>query len=189
MAYWPGGGGAAAIADVLAGDANPSGRLPFTYARHSNNLVTYDRKFTSAVTEISAPGDIKLHPSKPQWEFGFGLSYTTFECTSLRLSSNILRPGETLTVSVDVKNTGARAGKETVELYTSDLFASITPAGKRLRAFTKILLQPGETQTVTFPLTAADLAFVDADCRTVTEPGEFDVLIAGLTARFRCEAA
>ncbi len=189
MAYWPGGGGAQAIADVLAGDANPSGKLPFTYARHSNNLVTYDRKFTSAVTEISAPGDIKLHPSKPQWEFGHGLSYTTFEISNLRLSSDILRPGEALTVSIDVKNTGARAGKETVELYTSDLFASTTPAGKRLRAFTKISLEPGGRRTVTFALTPADLAFVDAGCRTITEPGEFDVLIGGLTARFRYEAA
>jgi len=189
MAYWPGGGGAEAIAEVLTGDANPSGKLPFTYARHANNLVTYDRKFTSAVTEISAPGDIKLHPSKPQWEFGHGLSYTTFDISNLRLSSDILRPGETLTVSVDVKNTGSRAGKETVELYTSDLFASTTPAGKRLRAFTKISLDPGEMRTVTFALTAADLAFVDAGCRTITEPGEFDILIGGLTARFRYEAA
>jgi beta-glucosidase len=184
LAYWPGAGGAQAIANILVGDTNPSGKLPFTYARHANNLLTYDRKYTSAVAEISAPGDTKINPAKPQWEFGQGLSYTTFETKNLKLSSARLKGNGTLILTVDVTNTGARVGKEVVELYTSDLYASLTPAGKRLRAFTKVELQPGETKPVKFELRAADLAFVNAQGKTVTEPGEFVVLVGDLKAKF-----
>ncbi|MGC3959222.1 MAG: glycoside hydrolase family 3 N-terminal domain-containing protein [Verrucomicrobiota bacterium] len=184
LAYWPGAGGAQAIANILVGDTNPSGKLPFTYARHANNLLTYDRKYTSMVAEISAPGDTKVNPAKPQWEFGHGLSYTTFETKNLKLSSPQLKSGGVLTVTVEVTNTGQRTGKEVVELYTSDLYASLTPAGKRLRAFAKIELQPGETKPVQFELRAADLAFVNAAGKTVTEPGEFEVLVGGLKAKF-----
>ncbi len=188
IAYWPGSGGAQALANVLFGDTNPSGKLPFTYARHANNLLTYDRKFTSAVAEISAPGDTQINPAKPQWEFGHGLSYTTFEVKNLKLSAPVLKGNkDRLAVNVDVSNTGQRAGKEVVELYTSDLYASLTPPSKRLRAFTKIELQPGETRAVQFELSAADLAFVNGASKLVTEPGEFEVLVAGLKAKFRYE--
>ena len=184
MAYWPGSGGARAIANILVGDTNPSGKLPFTYARHANNLLTYDRKYTSALAEISAPGDTQVNPARPQWEFGHGLSYTAFETKNLKLSSATLKGDAKLAVTVDVTNTGKRAGKEVVELYTSDLYASLTPPGKRLRAFTKIELQPGETRTVKFELSAADLAFVNGASKLVTEPGEFEVLVGGLKAKF-----
>jgi len=187
LAYWPGAGGAEAIANVLFGDTNPSGKLPFTYARHVNNLLTYDRKYTSAVAEISAPGDTKINPAKPQWEFGHGLSYTTFAVKNLKLSSPVLKGKAKLAVSVEVTNTGNRAGKEVVELYTSDLYASLTPPLKRLRAFTKLELQPGETQAVAFELRAADLAFVNGASRLVTEPGEFEVLVGSLKAKFSYE--
>jgi beta-glucosidase len=185
LAYWPGAGGAQAIANVLFGDTNPSGKLPFTYARHANNLLTYDRKYTSAVAEISAPGDTQVNPAKPQWEFGHGLSYTTFAVKNLKLSAPELEGKEgTLTVTVEVTNTGKRAGKEVVELYTADLYASLTPPLKRLRAFTKIELQPGETKGVKFELRAADLAFVNGASKLVTEPGEFEVIVGDLTKRF-----
>ncbi len=187
LAYWPGAGGAQAIANILAGDTNPSGKLPFTYARHANNLLTYDRKYTSMVAEISAPGDTKVNPAKPQWEFGHGLSYTTFEAKNLKLSSARLKGKGTVTVTVEVTNTGPRAGKEVVELYTSDRYASLTPPGKRLRAFTKMELQPGETKPVQFELRAADLAFVNAQSQTVAEPGEFEVLVGDLKAKFNYE--
>lgn len=187
LAYWPGSGGAQAIANILVGDTNPSGKLPFTYARHANNLLTYDRKYTSAIAEISAPGDTKINPAKPQWEFGHGLSYTTFATENLKLSSTNLKGKGVLTVTMEVTNTGKRAGKEVVELYTSDLFASLTPPGKRLRAFTKVELQPGETKPVKFELRAADLAFVNGASKTVTEPGEFEVLVGALKARFNYE--
>lgn len=184
LAYWPGAGGAQALANILVGDTNPSGKLPFTYARHANNLLTYDRKYTSMVAEISAPGDTKVNPAKPQWEFGHGLSYTTFATKNLKLSSTKLKGKGTLIITADVTNTGQRAGKEVVELYTSDLYASLTPAGKRLRAFTKVDLQPGETKPVQFELRAADLAFVNAQSQTVTEPGDFEVLVGDLKAKF-----
>ena len=184
LAYWPGAGGAQAIANVLMGDTNPSGKLPFTYARHANNLLTYDRKYTSMVAEISAPGDMKVNPATPQWEFGHGLSYTTFALKNLKLSAPTLKGKSQLTITVDVTNTGQRAGKEVVELYTSDLYASVTPPGKRLRAFTKIELQPGETKPVQFKLSSTDLAFVNRASKLVTEPGEFAVHVGGLTARF-----
>lgn len=184
LAYWPGSGGAQAIANVLFGDVNPSGKLPFTYARHANNLLTYDRKYTSAVAEISAPGDTAINPAKPQWEFGQGLSYTTFALQNLKLSAPVLQGAGSLAVTVEVTNTGKRAGKEVVELYTSDLYASLTPPLKRLRAFTKIELQPGEMRTVRFELRAADLAFVNAQSKLVTEPGEFEVWVGDLKAKF-----
>lgn len=185
LAYWPGAGGAQAIANVLFGDVNPSGKLPFTYPRHANNLLTYDRKYTSMVAEISAPGDTKINPAKPQWEFGHGLSYTTFALTNLSLSATELKGDGTLTVSVEVRNTGTRAGKEVVELFTSDLYASLTPAGKRLRAFTKVELLPGEARTVKFELHASDLSFINAESKRVVEPGEFEVLVGELKAKFR----
>lgn len=188
MAYWPGSQGARAIANVLFGDTNPSGKLPFTYQRYANNLVTYDRKRSDSSDEIDPPTGHKSIEYMPQWEFGFGLSYTSFEYSNLRLSSPVLKGGrDHLTVSIDVSNTGKRTGVETVELYTHDLYASITPPLKRLRAFQRVALAPGERKTATFQLSVADLAFVDADGNLVTEPGEFEAIVGGSNARFRYE--
>jgi beta-glucosidase len=184
LAYWPGSEGARAIANVLFGDANPSGKLSFTYARYANHLLTYDRKLTDRLAETAPPEGRTAGEYAPQWEFGHGLSYTTFETKNLKLSAPTLTKDGRLNLTVDVTNTGKRAGKEVVELYTSDLFASLTPPGKRLRAFQKIGLQPGETTTVKFELTAADLAFVNQAGKLVTEPGAFEATIGNLTSRF-----
>jgi beta-glucosidase len=187
LAYWPGSQGARAIANVLFGDANPSGKLPFTYARYANHLVTYDRKLTGRIDEDSPPEGHQAIEYRPQWEFGQGLSYTTFACKNLKLSAPVLRGTGRLTVTVDVANTGSRPGKETIELYTRDLYASLTPPLKRLRAFQKVLLAPGQATTVRFELKASDLAFVNAASKLVTEPGEFEVTIGDRNARFRFE--
>ncbi len=187
LAYWPGSQGAEAIANVLFGDMNPSGKLPFTYARYPNHLVTYDRKYTSRIDEIEPPEGHTSEEYTPQFEFGSGLSYTTFEYRNLKLSGTRLTPRTKITVSVDLENTGKRSGRETVELYTHQLTASITPPLKRLRAFHKIELQPGESKTVKFELAAPDVAFVNAQSKLVAEPGEFEVMIADLKKNFRFE--
>jgi beta-glucosidase len=187
MAYWPGSEGARAIANVLFGDTNPSGKLPFTYARYANHLVTYDRKYTDRFEEFSPSQGRKSIDYRPQWEFGHGLSYTTFAVKNLKLSDTVLKPEGKLTAQVEVANTGTREGKEILELYTRDLYASLTPPLKRLRAFKKVFLKPGQTTTVSFNLTAADLAFVNTAGKIVAEPGEFEVLAAGLRSRFRYE--
>ena len=187
MAYWPGSGGAEAIARVLFGDENPSGKLPFTYPRHSNHLVTYDRKYTHSLGEISAPGETKVITSDPQFEFGHGLSYTTFEYTHLKVEPAILKKGGKALVSVTLANTGKRAGKECIELYSRDLFASLTPPLKRLRDFRKVELAAGQSTTITFELTPDQLAFVNGNSETITEPGDFELMIANLKAPLRYE--
>jgi beta-glucosidase len=177
MAYVPGSQGHNAIADVLFGDYNPSGKLPFTYPKASGDIVLYDNKFSERITEL-APGKMGEGGYKPQWPFGFGMSYTKFEYANLKLSSPVLKGDGTLKIMVDVKNTGQKAGKQAVELYTRDHFASVTPSTRRLRKFTKISLNPGEMKTVTFELNKKDLAFVGLDEKTfVTEPGDFDIMI------------
>ncbi len=182
MAYWSGKKTAEAIADVLFGDYNPDGRLPFTYHKSMGEIVLYDRKPTEEVREVF--NDNVGAGYDPLFAFGHGLSYTTFEYGDIVLSSGMIDANEKLTVTITVKNTGNMAGKHTVELYTRDLFASITPNMKRLRAFNKIHLRPGEVKTVTFTLTKDDLAFVNAELKTVTEPGEFEIMIGGRQATF-----
>lgn len=179
MAYNPSNEGGAAIADVLFGDANPSGKLPFTYPRTPNGLINYDHK--PFETENTAFGNMAF---KPQFAFGDGLSYTTFAYSDLRLSKQTISGNEELTVNVTVKNTGNRAGKEAVLVYVSDLVATISPPNKRLRRFAKVNLQPGQNRTLTFKLKREDLSFIGADNKPVAEPGEFDVTIGGLTQRF-----
>jgi beta-glucosidase len=184
MAYWPGSQGANAIADVLFGDYNPSGKLPFTYPRYSGEIMTYDHKPLDEAVEEVNPSYKYSYQFNPQWPFGHGLSYTTFEYSNLKLDAGKLTENWSLKVSVTVKNTGKMAGKETVELYSRDLYASITPSVKRLRGFKKIYLEPGASQTVEFELTKADLAFVNNDMKWVTEPGEFEVMIGALKSNF-----
>jgi beta-glucosidase len=183
MAYWSGKKTAEAIADVLFGDYNPNGILPYSYPRYSGEIVLYDRKHTEDVREIFN-SDMTWDGYNPLFPFGWGLSYTQFKYGAVSLSSNQLKGSDSLTVSVQVTNTGAREGKRSVELYTHQQYASITPNMQRLRAFKKINLKPGETQTVSFKLRATDLAFVNEKLKTVTEAGTFDVMIGDQKASF-----
>jgi beta-glucosidase len=179
MAYNPGNEGGTAIADVLTGNYNPSGRLPFTYPRSANNLFNYDRKlFEDTDTSF---GNLA---TRPQFEFGEGLSYTTYTYSNLRVTPKSVPAGGTVNVRLTVTNTGARAGRETVILYVRDEVASISPPGKRVRRFAKISLEPGQSRDLTFTLRPDDLSFVGADNRTIVEPGDFDVLVGSLTDKF-----
>jgi beta-glucosidase len=179
MAYNPSDEGGQAIADILFGDANPSGRLPFTYPRTPNGLINYDHK--PFETENTAFGNMAFNP---QFKFGEGLSYTTFAYSDLRLGKQTISANEELPVSVTVKNTGNRAGKEAVLVYVSDLVASMSPPGKRLRRFAKISLAPGQSKTLTFKLRREDISFINANNKPVAEPGDFEVKIGNLTQRF-----
>ncbi|MDH7461256.1 glycoside hydrolase family 3 N-terminal domain-containing protein [Chitinophagaceae bacterium 26-R-25] len=183
MAYWSGKKTGEAIADVLFGDYNPSGKLPYSYPRSMGEIVMYDRKPTEEIREIFN-SDMTMDGYKPLFAFGAGLSYTTFEYGDIQLSSKKLQGAAKLTVSITVKNTGSRDGKHTVELYTHDQYASITPNMQRLRAFQKIDLKAGESKTVTFTLDKNDLAFVNEKLKTVTETGDFDVMIGNKKATF-----
>ncbi|MEP7320586.1 MAG: glycoside hydrolase family 3 N-terminal domain-containing protein [Saprospiraceae bacterium] len=182
MAYRCGSKGGEGLADILYGDYNPSGRLSFTYNKYAGEMLTYDYKSTEELREdpgAKAPGYDPLYP------FGFGLSYTTFEYSDLRLSNNVLTGMETLEVKVKVKNTGQRTGAHSVDLYTRDLFASITPPGKRLRGYQKITLNAGETKELVFKINKDDLSFINAHSARVTEPGDFDVMIGSLKGTFK----
>lgn len=183
LAYWPGIEGAAAIADVVYGDVNPSGKLPFSYPRYTGNLITYDHKFTDVRQEL-LPGIETNTGYNPQYPFGFGLSYTTFAYSNFTLSSKELVGDNKLTVSVNVKNTGTKVGKEVIELYSRDLFASVTPPQKRLRAFKKVSLEPGQEQKIEFTIDKNDVAFVNQESKTVTEPGDFELTIDTLKSNF-----
>lgn len=179
MAYNPSDEGGRAIADILFGDVNPSGKLPFTYPRTPNGLINYDHK--PFETENTAFGNMAFNP---QFQFGDGLSYTTFAYSDLRLGKQTISANDELPVSVTVRNTGSRAGKEAVLVYVSDLVASISPPGKRLRRFAKISLDPGQSKTLTFKLRRGDLSFINAGNKPVAEPGDFEVKIGNLTQRF-----
>ncbi len=183
MAYWSGKKTAEAIADVLFGDYNPAGILPFSYPRYSGEIVLYDRKHTEDVREIFN-SDMTWNGYNPLFPFGWGLSYTKFTYGPINLSTIALKGKGSVTVNITVTNSGSREGKHSVELYTHQQYASITPNMQRLRAFKKINLKPGETQTVSFILTAADLAFVNANLKTITEPGNFDLMIGDQKASF-----
>ncbi|MEO5909249.1 MAG: glycoside hydrolase family 3 N-terminal domain-containing protein [Pelobium sp.] len=176
--YFLGNEGGDVVANTLIGNINPSGKLPYTYPRSSNSLINYYHKYTESLNFDEAAG---YHP---QWEFGFGLSYTTFAYSNLKISSADLTPTNTIEASVDVKNIGKTAGKEAVLMYVSDLVASITPEVKRLRAFDKIDLKPGETKTVKFTINKDELSFINSELKRVTEPGEFNLSIGGLTKNF-----
>jgi beta-glucosidase len=183
MAYWSGKKTAEAIADVLFGDYNPDGRLPFSYPRSMGEMVLYDRKHTEDVREIFN-SDMTWDGYKPLFPFGWGLSYTSFEYDDINLSTRILRGAAKLTVSITVRNSGSRDGRTAVELYSHQQYASIAPSMQRLRAFKKISLKAGDSQTVTFVIDRNDLAFVNAQLKTVTEPGNFDLMIGDKKATF-----
>lgn len=178
-AYLPGSEGGRAVTDILSGKANPSGKLPFTYPKYSNSLFVYDHKGTDVI-----PSNDLAKGFDVQFEFGHGLSYTTFEYSDLRLSADQIDLAEQITIEVDVANTGERTGKEVVQLYVADRVASITPSVKRLRGFKKVSLEPGEKRTIKFVLSADDLAFVGKDMEWITEPGLFEVMVANQKMRF-----
>ena len=182
--YLPGNFGGNALADVLYGDINPSGKLPYTYPQFPNALFTYyhkpseSRETTEGIYNYNADYN-------PQYVFGHGLSYTTFNYSNVKLSSSTLKKGQTLTISVDVSNTGKVLGKESVLLFISDLLASdISPDVKRLRGFDKIELKPGETKTVSFKITSDNIGYVNSELMKVTEPGEFEVQLGNQKIKF-----
>ena len=182
----PGNYGGDALANLLAGDANFSAKMPYTYPREINSLNTYDYKVSEEVGTMAGAYNYDAKVSL-QWPFGYGLSYTTFEYSNLKVDKATFSADDVLTVSVDVKNTGSRAGKEAVLLYSSDLVASVVPDNRRLRDFTKIELQPGEVKTVTFQLPAKNLAFVGADGKWTLEEGDFILKVGNQTVPTACE--
>ncbi|HEV7645866.1 MAG TPA: glycoside hydrolase family 3 N-terminal domain-containing protein [Pyrinomonadaceae bacterium] len=179
LAMDPGNEGGRAVADVLFGDYNPNGKLPFTYPRSPGYLTTYDANSFERVLDAS-----KLPTFQPQFEFGFGLSYTTFGYSDLKLSSNRVAMNGSISATIQVTNTGKLAGKETVIVYVRDEIASLMPAAKRVKRFAKVYLEPGESKTLTFTLRAEDLGFVGPDNKPVIEPGDFTVMIGSQTATF-----
>ena len=182
----PGNEGGDALASLLAGDDNFSGRLPYTYPRHPASLTTYDFRASEQSTTMEGAYDYNAFIDV-QWPFGYGLSYTTFEYSNLHVDKPFFTERDTLTITVDVRNTGSKAGKESVLLYSRDMVASIVPEGRRLRAFQKIMLQPGEQQTIRFTLPARELAFVGEDGQWHLEPGEFQIQIAHHSQTIVCE--
>jgi Beta-glucosidase-related glycosidases len=179
MAYNPSNEGGTAVADVLYGDYNPNGRLPFSYPRTPNGLITYDHKLFE--TENTAYGNTAF---SPQFEFGSGLSYTTFGYSNLQVSPSNTSANGTVKVNVTVTNQGQRAGKETVILYVRDVVASLSPPGKRVRRFAKVSLNSGESRTLSFTLRPEDLSFIGLNNKPVIEPGDFEVMVGGLTGKF-----
>ena len=178
LAFLPGMEGGKAIANILFGDVVPSAKLPVTYPRYPNALLCYDHKPLDATNG---------NTYAPQWPFGFGLSYTTFEYSDLRLDRQTLKQTETLGISVAVRNTGTRAGAEPVLLYLNDNYGSVSRPVKQLKGFKKILLQPGEQQTVRFTLDAAALSFIGRQNTRIVEPGTFTVMTGPLSAGFVLE--
>ncbi|MCM1111530.1 MAG: glycoside hydrolase family 3 C-terminal domain-containing protein [Clostridium sp.] len=184
----PGNFGADALANILSGDTNPSGRLPFTYPRHPAGLTTYDYRVSEETDRMEGAYDYEAAVSV-QWPFGYGQSYTTFDYANLSCSKPQFSAGDELVFTVDVTNTGDVAGKEVVMLFSRDLVASLTPENRRLRAFQKIELAPGETRRVELPVKASDLAFVDLDGKWVLEKGDFRIQVGDQTMTVNCAEA
>lgn len=182
----PGNMGGDALVNLVSGKSNFSGKMPYTYPKEINSLANYDFKKSEEVGTMEGAYDYNAKITQ-QWGFGYGLSYTSYQYSNLKVSQSDFRHGDIIKVSVDVKNTGKVAGKESVLLFSSDLIASMVPDGRRLRAFDKIELQPGETKTVTFDLNADDLAFVGYDGKWVLEEGDFKLMIADQSADIHCE--
>ena len=178
--------GGDALVNLVSGKSNFSGKMPYTYPKEINSLANYDFKKSEEVGTMEGAYDYNAKITQ-QWGFGHGLSYTSYQYSNLKVSQSDFRHGDIIKVSVDVKNTGKVAGKESVLLFSSDLIASMVPDGRRLRAFDKIELQPGETKTVTFNLNADDLAFVGYDGKWVLEEGDFKLMIADQSADIHCE--
>ena len=183
----PGNMGGDALVGLVSGKSNFSGKMPYTYPKEINSLANYDFKKSEEVGTMEGAYDYNAKITQ-QWGFGYGLSYTTYKYSNLKVSQSDFRHGDIIKVSVDVKNTGKVAGKESVLLFSSDLISSMVPDGRRLRAFDKIELQPGETKTVTFDLNADELAFVGYDGKWVLEEGDFKLMIADQSTDIYCTA-
>lgn len=181
----PGNMGGDALANLVSGKSNFSGKMPYTYPKEINSLANYDFKKSEEVGTMEGAYDYNAKITQ-QWGFGYGLSYTSYKYSNLKVSQSDFRHGDIIKVSVDVKNTGKVAGKESVLLFSSDLIASMVPDGRRLRAFDKVELQPGETKTMTFELKADDLAFVGWNGKWRLEEGDFKLMIADLSADIHC---
>ena len=181
----PGNMGGDALANLVSGKSNFSGKMPYTYPKEINSLANYDFKKSEEVGTMEGAYDYNAKITQ-QWGFGYGLSYTTYKYSNLKVSQSNFRHGDIIKVSVDVKNTGKVAGKESVLLFSSDLIASMVPDGRRLRAFDKVELQPGETKTMTFELKADDLAFVGWNGKWRLEEGDFKLMIADQSADIHC---
>lgn len=175
LGFLPGMEGGAAMADILFGDVNPSGKLPISYPRASNDIVPYDHKPMEA---------FESNQYRPLYPFGHGLSYTRFETRGLKLNKDRITSGDSIVASVKVKNTGERPGKEAVLLYLNDEVASVTRPVKQLKAFTKVELKPGQEQTLQFTLTSNDMSFIGLDMKRIIEPGAFKIMVGNETARF-----
>ena len=181
----PGNMGGDALVNLVSGKSNFSGKMPYTYPKEINSLANYDFKKSEEVRTMEGAYDYNAKITQ-QWGFGYGLSYTSYKYSNLKVSKSDFCHGDIIKVSVDVKNTGKVAGKESVLLFSRDLIASMVPDGRRLRAFDKIYLQPGETKTVTFDLKADDLAFVGYDGKWRLEEGDFKLMIANQKAYIHC---
>ena len=177
--YLPGDFGGIALSQILFGDVNPSGKLPFTYPRHTGSLLFYDHKHTELLDK-----DFGYNTFNPQWEFGFGLSYSKFVYSNLKIDKKSYAQADVVRISVQVKNESDRPAKEVVQVFVSDLVASITPSVKRLRAFKKVNLKAGETKTIEFEMPISELAFVNKVLKWIVEPGEFVIQVKHLTTKF-----
>ena len=174
MAYWPGHEGGRALARLINGESNPSGKLPYTYPRYTNTLQTYQHKGSDKLDR-----QFGMSGFNPQWEFGHGLSYTSFSFDQLSMSSDTIFTGQNLIVSIEVSNTGKHPGMEVVQFYIRDLVASITPDDRKLIGFEKVSLQPGERKEVSLTVSYADLQFVNLNNEWIAEPGDFELLVGG----------
>jgi len=175
LAYLPGPEGGRAIADIIFGDVNPSGKLPITYPKSANDFKCYDHKFS----EITPPNRYE-----PLFPFGYGLSYTNYTYSDLKVDKEQVKKGEEIKITITVKNTGNVAGREVILLYLSDLFRSVTPPVRQLKRFQDVTLKPGESKTVEFVLKTHDLSFIGIDNKRITEPGEFVISVADLMQKF-----
>ncbi len=182
----PGNYGGDALANLVAGDANFSGKMPYTYPKEINSLITYDYKPCEHIGKQMEGAYNYDAVVNVQWAFGYGLSYTTFAYSNLKVDKTSFTADDVLTFTVDVKNTGNLAGKESVLLFSSDLVASLTPDNRRLRAFDKVELQPGETKTVTLKVKGSDLAFVGYDGRWILEAGDFRMQVGNQVVEVAC---
>ncbi len=186
MAYRPATMGATAITKVLTGEYNPNGLLPFTYPRNSGDILTYDHKYSEGVRE-DIPNVYGNGAYRPQWAFGYGLSYTQFEYSDLKTDKTTYTASDSIHITVHVKNTGARDGKVSVEFYSQDLYATMTPSFKRLRGFSKVSITAGGDKEVTLVMPAADLAFVNERGEWVMETGDFKLLVGNQSVPIRME--
>jgi beta-glucosidase len=182
QAYLPGNFSGDTLADILFGDANPSGKLPYTYPRYPNSLINY---WHNSEQTSNAEGIYNYEADfNPQYIFGAGLSYTTFEYSNLKLSANQYSANDDVEITVSLKNSGLKDGKEALLVFVSDLYASLSPDMKRLRAFDKVFLRAGESKDVSFSIPMKDLAFIGLDNIPKLEPGDFSVSVGGLKQKF-----